>query len=144
MVAVVIILITILFISIIIYASIFIQHLTNVFLCNAFIFILDFHWYFDWIDIYWCTWKRRGWAWWWSCKRYIFKFLDWCFSLFIGEKERVPFVRHDLYKKKWEAIRKILAKAFNDTGYFPTMISKSFVQSCFYGDVSNTELLSSF
>ena len=65
-------------------------------------------------------------------------------SLFIGEKERVPFVRHDLYKREWEAIGKILAKGFNDTGYFPTMISKSFVQYCFYGDVSNTELLSSF
>ena len=65
-------------------------------------------------------------------------------SLFIGEKERVSFIRHDLYKRKWEAIGKILAKGFNDTGYFPTMISKSFVQYCFYGDVSNTELLSSF
>ena len=57
-------------------------------------------------------------------------------SLFIA-------VRHDLYKKEWEAIGKILAKGFNDTGYFPTMIRKSFVQYCFYGDVSNTELLSS-
>ena len=59
-------------------------------------------------------------------------------SLFIGEKERAPFVRHDLYKREWEAIGKILAKGFNDTGYFLTMISKSFVQNCFYGDVSNT------
>ena len=33
-------------------------------------------------------------------------------SLFIGEKERVPFVRHDLYKREWEAIGKILAKGF--------------------------------
>ena len=64
-------------------------------------------------------------------------------SLFSGEKERVPFVRHNLYKKEWEAIRKILAKGFNDTGYFLTMISKSFVQYCFYGNASNTELLSS-
>ena len=65
-------------------------------------------------------------------------------SLFIREKERVPFVRHDLYKKEWKTIGKILAKRFNDMGYFPAMISKSFVQYCFYGDVSNTELLSSF
>ena len=64
-------------------------------------------------------------------------------SLFIGEKERAPFVRHDLCKREWEAIGKILAKGFNDTGYFPTMISKSSVQYCFYGDVSNTELLPS-
>ena len=65
-------------------------------------------------------------------------------SLFIGEKEIVSFVRHDLYKKEWEALGKILAKGFNDTGYFPTMINKSFVQYCFYGNVSNTELLSCF
>ena len=58
-------------------------------------------------------------------------------SLFIGEKERVLFVCHELYKKEWEAIGKILAKGFIDTAYFPTMISKSFVQYCFYGDVSN-------
>ena len=38
------ILITILFISIIIiYDTIFLQYSTNVFLCNAFIFLLDFH-----------------------------------------------------------------------------------------------------
>ena len=65
-------------------------------------------------------------------------------SLFIGEKEKVPFVHHDLYKRQWEAIGKIVAKGFNNTGYFPTMISKSFVQYCFYGDVSNTEILPCF
>ena len=65
-------------------------------------------------------------------------------SLFICEKERVPFLCHNFYKKEWEAIGKILAKEFNDIGYFPTTISKSFVQYCFYGDFSNTELLSSF
>ena len=37
--------------------------------------------------------------------------------------------------KEWEAIGKVLAKGFNDTGYFPRIISKSFVQYCFYGDV---------
>ena len=62
----------------------------------------------------------------------------------VRKKERVPFARHDLYKKEWKTIGKILAKGFNDTGYFPTMISKSFVQDCFYGDVSNTASLSSF
>ena len=65
-------------------------------------------------------------------------------SLFIGEKKRVPFVCHDLYKMEWEAVVKILTKGFNDIGYFRTMIGKSFVQHCFYGDVSITELLSSF
>ena len=65
-------------------------------------------------------------------------------SLFTGEKRRAQFVRHDFFKKEWEVIGKILAKGFNDTGYFPKMISNSFVQYCFYGDVSNTELLPSF
>ena len=37
--------------------------------------------------------------------------------------------------KEWEAIGKVLAKGFNDTGYFPRIISKSFVQYCFYGDI---------
>ena len=49
-----------------------------------------------------------------------------------------------MYRREWEAIGKILAKGFNDTGYFPAMISKSFVQYCCHGDVSNTKLLSSF
>ena len=44
-------------------------------------------------------------------------------SLLIGEKERVPLVRHDSDEKEWEVVGKILAKGFNDTGYFPTMIS---------------------
>ena len=67
---------------------------------------------------------------------YLSFWIDVSSSLFTGEKERVPFVPHGLYKKEWEAIGKILAKGFNDTGYFPTMISKSFVQCCFYGDVA--------
>ena len=59
---------------------------------------------------------------------YLSFWIDVSNSLFIGEKERVPFVRHDLYKMEWEANGKIRATGFNDTGYFPTMISKSFVQ----------------
>ena len=51
-------------------------------------------------------------------------------SLFNGEKERAPFVRHNLYQKEWKAIGKILAKGFKDTGCFPTMVIKSFVQYC--------------
>ena len=72
----------------------------------------------------------------------VFRLMFQTVSSFVRKK--APFVLHDLYKREWEAIGKILAKGFNDTGYFPTMISKSFVQYCFYGDVSNTELLPSF
>ena len=138
-VVVVIILITILLISIIIiYANVFILYLTNVFLYNAFIFLLDFYWYFNWTRIYWCTSKRRGWTWWWSSKRYIFKFLDWCFKQSLHWCERksticLPWFVQEEMRSNWK-----------NTRYFPTTISKSFVQYCFYGDVSNTELLSSF
>ena len=47
-----------------------------------------------------------------GCKRYIFKFLDSCFKQTPHWRERKStiFVRHDLYKKEWEAIGKILAK----------------------------------
>ena len=31
-------------------------------------------------------------------------------SYFIGEQERVPFVRHDLYKHEWEAIGMIIVQ----------------------------------
>ena len=40
-------------------------------------------------------------------------------SLLIGETERVPYVRLDLFKYEWEAIEKILLKGYIDTGYFP-------------------------
>ena len=48
-------------------------------------------------------------------------------SYFIGEKERVPFARHDLFKNEWKAISDILMKDYRDVGYFPVMISKAFL-----------------
>ncbi|XP_057309778.1 uncharacterized protein LOC130647812 [Hydractinia symbiolongicarpus] len=65
-------------------------------------------------------------------------------SLFIGEKERVPYVRHDLYKAEWEAIGKIILKGYVDTQYFPILISKAFLEFCLFGEVSNEVLLESF
>ena len=47
-------------------------------------------------------------------------------SYFIGEKERVPFVRHDLFKNEWKAISDILMKGYYNVGYFPVMTSKAF------------------
>ena len=42
-------------------------------------------------------------------------------------------------------VGKILtSKRVCDTGHFPTLISKSFVQYCFYADVSSTALVSPF
>ena len=37
-------------------------------------------------------------------------------SYFIGEKERVAFVRHDLFKNEWKAISDILMKVYYDVG----------------------------
>ena len=40
-------------------------------------------------------------------------------ALYIRGRERVPFVRHDLYINQWNSIAKILGKGFMDTKYFP-------------------------
>ena len=133
MVAVVIILITILFISIIIYPNIFILHVSNVFLCSAFIFLLDFHRYFDWIRIYWCTWLDV-----------VMELQEIYIQVF-----RLMFQTDSWWERKsticspW-IVQEGMGSNWKNTKYFPTMISKSFVQYCFYGGVSNTELLSSF
>ena len=65
-------------------------------------------------------------------------------SYLIGDKERVPFVRHDLYKPEWQAIGKILVKGYIDTGYFQTTVSKSFLHYCLFGEVPSDELIASF
>ena len=64
-------------------------------------------------------------------------------SLLIGETERVPYVRHDLFKDEWEAIGKILLKDYIDTGYFPVILSKAFVLYTLFGEVGVDDLLSS-
>lgn len=48
----------------------------------------------------------------------------------IGERERVPFVRHDHFIEEWEAIGRILVKGYTSVSYFPTFFSKAFI--CFY------------
>ena len=40
-------------------------------------------------------------------------------SYSIGEKKRVPFVRHDLFKIEWKTISGVLMKGYYDVGYFP-------------------------
>ena len=64
-------------------------------------------------------------------------------SYFIGEKERVPFVRHDLFKNEWKAISHILMKGYYDVGYFPVMISKASLVYSIYGEVDE-EIVDSF
>lgn len=65
-------------------------------------------------------------------------------SYLIGEQERVPYVRHDLYKEEWEAIGMIFVKGFLDTGYFPSNLSKAFINYCLFGETSSEVLIESF
>lgn len=65
-------------------------------------------------------------------------------AFFVGEKERVPYVRHDLYVKEWEAIGKIILKGYIDTEYFPTFLSKAFLVFCLHSEVSDDLLVASF
>jgi len=53
-------------------------------------------------------------------------------SLFIGDRQRIPYIRHDLYIDDWEAIGNILLKGYLDTGYFPVQICTAFVFSEMY------------
>ena len=48
-------------------------------------------------------------------------------SLLIGETERVPYVRHDLFKYEWETIGKMLLKGYIDTGDFSVILRRAFV-----------------
>ena len=65
-------------------------------------------------------------------------------SYLIGEKGRVPFVRHDLFKSVWKAISDILMKGYYDVGYFPVMISKASLLYSIYGEVDEEMLVDSF
>ena len=65
-------------------------------------------------------------------------------SLLIGESERVPYVRHDMFTSEWQAVGIILVKGFIDTRYFPTIISQSFIQYILFGIVDNNDLVCSF
>ena len=64
-------------------------------------------------------------------------------SLLIGETERVPYVRHDLFKYELEAIGKILFKAYIGTWYFLVILSKAFVLYTSFGEAGVDDLLSS-
>ncbi|XP_057315313.1 uncharacterized protein LOC130656470 isoform X1 [Hydractinia symbiolongicarpus] len=61
-----------------------------------------------------------------------------------GEQERVPQVRHDLYKQEWRAIGMIILKGYVDTGYFPISLSRAFLCFCLFGEVPEELLISSF
>ena len=65
-------------------------------------------------------------------------------SYVIGEKERVPFVRHHLFKNEWKANSDILMNGYYDVGYFPVIISKAFLVYSIYGEVDEEILVDLF
>ncbi|XP_068698741.1 uncharacterized protein [Montipora foliosa] len=64
----------------------------------------------------------------------------------LGERERVPTLKHDFQSSEWSAIGRILAKGYLDLGYFPCMLSQAFIVSVLFGENSVPEqtLLKSF
>lgn len=66
-------------------------------------------------------------------------------SMTIGERERVPFVRHDHFVEEWEAIGRILVKGYVTLSYYPAFLSKAFICYCLFGNqVPDGLLLDSF
>ena len=59
-------------------------------------------------------------------------------SYMLGEDERVPSIRHDVSREKWQAIVRILLKGYTQERYFPIKISKVFLCSCFFGEETVT------
>ena len=67
-------------------------------------------------------------------------------SLMSGEDERVPSVRHDMNREKWEAVSRVLVKGYTQEHYLPIRISQVFLCSCLFGEdsISQKEYLESF
>ena len=53
-------------------------------------------------------------------------------SVMIGERGRVPFIRHDHFIKEWEAVGRILVKGYQSVSYFPLFLSKAFICYCLF------------
>ena len=67
-------------------------------------------------------------------------------SHMLGENERVPYIRHDFNRTKWESVGRILVKGYIDCHYFPLKMSRSFLAACRFGEgsVTNIMLIDSF
>ncbi len=64
----------------------------------------------------------------------------------IGERERVPALRHDFQQNEWTPVARILVKGFLDLGYFPVMLSETFFAGVVFGEsqIAQEVLLQSF
>lgn len=61
-------------------------------------------------------------------------------SMTIGERERVPFVRHDHFVDEWSSIGRILVKGYTSVGYFPFFLSKVFLCYCLFPEDVQDEM----
>ena len=59
-------------------------------------------------------------------------------SYMLGESERVPYIRHDFNRGKWEAVGRILVKGYTECHYFPYRLSKVFLIACLFGESNVT------
>ena len=63
-------------------------------------------------------------------------------ALTVGTNEKTPFIRHDLQKKEWEAVARVLVYGYIHAKYFPLQLSQVLVATCLFGEESITpELL---
>ena len=55
-------------------------------------------------------------------------------SMTIGERERVPYVRHDHFVSEWQATGRILVQGYKMVSYFPLFLSRPFLAYCLFED----------
>ena len=74
-------------------------------------------------------------------------FNDFNFSNTFGREEKVPSLRHDMGKMEWQSVARILVYLLKrEIGYFPLVLSPSFMISAIFGDnaINNDILIESF
>ncbi len=55
-------------------------------------------------------------------------------SCCLGERGRVPFLRHDFQADEWKAVSRIIVRGYLDLGYFRVMVSQAFVICAMFGE----------
>ena len=67
-------------------------------------------------------------------------------SCCLGERGRVPFLRHNFQADEWKAVGRIIVRGYLDLGYFPVMLSQAFVLCAMLGEkaVPDDTILESF
>eukprot|EP00112_Aurelia_sp_Birch-Aquarium-sp1_P003341 Seg13725.1 transcript_id=Seg13725.1/GoldUCD/mRNA.D3Y31 product="hypothetical protein" protein_id=Seg13725.1/GoldUCD/D3Y31 len=67
--------------------------------------------------------------------------LEFSNSMTIGERERVPFVRHDHFISEYESIARILVVGFKTASYFPLFLSQAYLCFTLFGNQVPDEML---